>query len=203
MGLSSIYKSMADETRLRILAILSRGSFNVGELTEILGAGQPNVSHHLKTLQSVGLVESHREGKWAFYKLSTKDPQRDVPTHVLQGFLTGLDLQNLPTSFDADRERMLQILQGRSARTRQYFDTVASSWQEIRDELHDDQLYVDRVSELIASADSLVELGCGAGHFLKHFLPRTGTTIAVDNSPEMLDRLRDTLGDLYEMVDPR
>ena len=40
-------RAAGEETRLRLLFILSRGEFNVSELTTILGQSQPRVSRHL------------------------------------------------------------------------------------------------------------------------------------------------------------
>ena len=43
-------RAVAEPTRLRMLAILSRGELSVTELTQILGQSQPRVSRHLKLL---------------------------------------------------------------------------------------------------------------------------------------------------------
>ena len=49
-------KAAAESSRLRILALLSRGDLTVSDLTEILGQSQPRVSRHLKLLLEAGLI---------------------------------------------------------------------------------------------------------------------------------------------------
>lgn len=64
-------RAAAEPTRLRLLAILSRGEFAVTELTEILGQSQPRVSRHLKVLGEAGLLEKFREQHWIYYRVPT------------------------------------------------------------------------------------------------------------------------------------
>jgi ArsR family transcriptional regulator, arsenate/arsenite/antimonite-responsive transcriptional repressor len=71
---SRLFKSLADETRLRIVAILSHGELCVCHLEEALGLSQPNVSRHLGILRMAGVVEHRREGSWVYYRLA---PQAD------------------------------------------------------------------------------------------------------------------------------
>ena len=55
-----IHKALADETRLRMVRLLVRGSLNVNEMIGILNMGQSRVSRHLKILAEAGLVTSRR-----------------------------------------------------------------------------------------------------------------------------------------------
>ena len=50
-------KALADRSRLRIMAALLRRSFNVNELSGVLGLSQYNVSKHLRILKEAGLVD--------------------------------------------------------------------------------------------------------------------------------------------------
>ena len=50
-------RAAAEETRLRILALLAEGELSVSDLTYILGQSQPRISRHLKLLVEAGLVE--------------------------------------------------------------------------------------------------------------------------------------------------
>ncbi|KKM09517.1 hypothetical protein SY88_18060 [Clostridiales bacterium PH28_bin88] len=66
---AQFFKALSDETRLRILQLLSVREMCVCELIDILQMSQPAVSHHLKILRQAGLVNDTREGKWIFYSL--------------------------------------------------------------------------------------------------------------------------------------
>jgi ArsR family transcriptional regulator len=66
---SRLFKALGDETRLRIVALLSHGELCVCHLQEALGLSQPTVSRHLATLRAAGVVEHRRERKWVYYRL--------------------------------------------------------------------------------------------------------------------------------------
>src|SRR5438445_4384387 len=63
-------RALSDPTRLRIVALFERDELSVNELQEITRMGQSRISTHLGLLQDSGLVESRREGKRTYYKLS-------------------------------------------------------------------------------------------------------------------------------------
>ena len=64
-----LLKALADPTRLRILSLLSRheGEVCVFEIVESFPLEQPTISHHLRILRDVGLVDCHKKGLWAYY----------------------------------------------------------------------------------------------------------------------------------------
>lgn len=64
------FRALGDETRLRLLELVSTGERAVGDLMEVTGLGQSLVSHHLRSLRQAGLVTTRREGRWIFYRTS-------------------------------------------------------------------------------------------------------------------------------------
>lgn len=70
---SRLFKALADETRLRLVALLSHGDLCVCHLEEALQLSQPKVSRHLATLRSAGVVEPRREGTWVYYRLARQE----------------------------------------------------------------------------------------------------------------------------------
>ena len=68
-GLSELFKALADETRTRILFLLSQRELCVCDLALILEMSLPAVSHHLRLLKVMRLVAYRREGKQVFYTL--------------------------------------------------------------------------------------------------------------------------------------
>ncbi len=67
---SRLLKALANETRLKMLRLLSIREMCVCELTVALDLTQPTASHHLNILQNVGLVEDRKDGKWVFYSVA-------------------------------------------------------------------------------------------------------------------------------------
>ncbi len=74
MKLVQIYQCLCDETRLRILNLLSRQPLCVCHLQEILDRTQVQVSQHLARMKKDGLVEANRHQNWMIYSLPKKVP---------------------------------------------------------------------------------------------------------------------------------
>jgi ArsR family transcriptional regulator len=69
---AELFKALADPARVRIvnlLAIADGEPVCVCNLVEPLGLSQPTVSHHMKKLLDVGLVDREQRGKWAYFSL--------------------------------------------------------------------------------------------------------------------------------------
>jgi ArsR family transcriptional regulator len=74
-SLETIFKALADTTRLRILGLLLAGEVCVCDIHDSLGLPQPKVSRHLAYLRRAGLVEGRKDGLWVHYRLATlRDP---------------------------------------------------------------------------------------------------------------------------------
>jgi ArsR family transcriptional regulator len=68
--LESVFKALADKTRLRILALLGNNEVCVCHIHDSLGLPQPTVSRHLAYLRRSGVVAARRDGVWMHYQLS-------------------------------------------------------------------------------------------------------------------------------------
>ncbi len=96
---------LADETRLRALALLRReDELCVCELVWALRLTQPKVSRHLALLRQAGVVRDRRDGIWIYYGIAPDLPGWAVAT--LDGLDGGLQTQAL---FRDDHERLLQM----------------------------------------------------------------------------------------------
>ena len=91
---AKILKSLADESRLKIIRLLLSGEKNVSEVVCSLRMAQPQVSHHLSILRSSGLVNTRREGKKI---INFIDPE---VKYILEKKEIGLDLGCCSIQFD-------------------------------------------------------------------------------------------------------
>ncbi|MFD0745487.1 ArsR/SmtB family transcription factor [Phytohabitans flavus] len=66
----ALFRSLADDTRLRILTRLAVGEARVVDLTGELGLAQSTVSKHLACLRDCGLVDYRVQGRQSFYALT-------------------------------------------------------------------------------------------------------------------------------------
>lgn len=67
-----VLKALADENRLRALFALRGGELCVCQLIALLDLAPSTVSKHLSVLRSARLVDSRKEGRWMYYRLSTE-----------------------------------------------------------------------------------------------------------------------------------
>lgn len=68
-GLSELFKVLGDETRTKILYLLSLKELCVCDLSDLMEMSHPAVSHHLRLLKVMRLVRQRREGKHVYYRL--------------------------------------------------------------------------------------------------------------------------------------
>ena len=67
--LVAFFKVLAETNRLKIVGLLAQEPYTVEQLAALLGVGSPTVSHHLRKLAGVGLVEAKAEGYYSVYSL--------------------------------------------------------------------------------------------------------------------------------------
>lgn len=90
--MESLFKALADETRLRILGLLLGGEVCVCDIHETLRIPQPKASRHLAYLRNAGLVDTRREGLWVHYRLGTlADPVLAAIVDAVRHALTHVD----------------------------------------------------------------------------------------------------------------
>lgn len=87
LPLTKLLKALADETRLRIVALLAHGELCVCHVESGLDIPQPTASRHLAVLRNAGVVDARRDGSWIHYRLVTQaDPASE---RVLQALVAG------------------------------------------------------------------------------------------------------------------
>lgn len=67
---AQLLKSLSHPSRLMIVCTLVEGEHSVGELEAKVNIRQPHLSQHLTVLRGSYIVETRREGKQIFYRLT-------------------------------------------------------------------------------------------------------------------------------------
>ena len=65
--IAPVFKALGDETRLKIIEMLSCGELCACDILESFVITQPTLSYHMKILTECGLVKSRKEGSWIRY----------------------------------------------------------------------------------------------------------------------------------------
>jgi ubiquinone/menaquinone biosynthesis C-methylase UbiE len=177
-----ILKAAAESSRLRILAVLSRGDLTVSDLTEILGQSQPRVSRHLKLLLEAGLIGRYQEGSWAFFRLSDADWARDFVLRLVA------DIRQSDPQVERDLERLGTVKRRRQERAAEYFSANAASWDQIRTLHVPDRAVESALLKLVGKRpfQTMLDLGTGTGRLLEILSPLYRRGIGIDMSREML-----------------
>jgi len=71
--LLAITKALADENRLRAIGLLEHRELCLCQIVEVLGLAASTVSRHMSILHHARLVESRKEGRWAYFRLADKE----------------------------------------------------------------------------------------------------------------------------------
>lgn len=182
-------RAIAEETRLRILAVLRHGELTVTDLTEILGQSQPRVSRHLRLLVDAGLVTKHREGTWAFFRII------DIGGHfaLLTSALATVD--STDPVIATDLERLDLVRSRRADAASEYFERIAPIWDEERS-LHAAAATVEGVILDVIGDRPLgrvLDVGTGTGRMLQLLAQRADRAVGLDASHSMLSVARANL----------
>jgi ubiquinone/menaquinone biosynthesis C-methylase UbiE/DNA-binding transcriptional ArsR family regulator len=197
-------RSLADPTRLRIMALLEHDELSVNELQEVTHMGQSRISTHLGLLLDAELVQSRREGKRVFYRVN--QDAGGAAREFIQ--LAARGARELP-DHAADRVNLKRIVVRRQDQQQLYFNQVAGrfdrrygpgrSWQAFG------QMLLRVLPPLVVA-----DLGSGEGLLSELLARRCRKVIAVDNSEKIvafgaakakragLKNLEFRLGDLQE-----
>ena len=132
-ALLRFFKSLADESRLKIIGLLASAEHNVQDLAKLLKLKEPTVSHHLAILREAGLVQMRADGNTHWYRLDfekLRSVSRTVLTReklasiagdldaedwerkVLSNFMDGERIKDIPTT----RKKRWAILRWLAAR---------------------------------------------------------------------------------------
>lgn len=85
-----VLKIIADETRLKIIEMLSHGALCACDILENLEITQSTLSYHMKLLSESGIVSAERDGAWMRYTLN-----RSRSTEILD-FITAITAEKEP-----------------------------------------------------------------------------------------------------------
>jgi DNA-binding transcriptional ArsR family regulator/SAM-dependent methyltransferase len=177
-----LYRVLAEPVRLRLLAAAAEEELSIGELTELLGESQPNVSRHLAQLRKLGLLLERRQGTRVFVRL-TDAAQADPVVADAVGAARALFAR------EGTLERIGQLIRQRDAVGREFFARGvahnAADVSMVPDEL---AAYLMAIAPLLPRRQLAVDVGTGEGRLLDVLAPLFDHVIAVDREPAQLER---------------
>jgi DNA-binding transcriptional ArsR family regulator len=80
---AELFRAFSDASRVRILSALATREYNVTQLALAVGLSESGISHHLRSLRQMRLVQTRREGKEVHYRIEDE--------HILALFQQGVN----------------------------------------------------------------------------------------------------------------
>jgi ubiquinone/menaquinone biosynthesis C-methylase UbiE/DNA-binding transcriptional ArsR family regulator len=171
-------KSVAEPTRLRLLALLRHGELTVGELCQILGQSQPRVSRHLRLLAEAGFLDRFREQQCVYYRA----PASGARLEWLRELLRHTD--DAKPALLRDEQRMNQVVAERGLAAEQQLSQLpevvgsGNSHLQLAAVLHEEMG--------AAEVGALLVIGTGGGRMLQILAPRATQALGLDHSAAAL-----------------
>jgi ArsR family transcriptional regulator len=179
-GRWQLYRLLSDPFRLRLLALAGVEELALGELAELLGESQPNVSRHAAPLRQAGLLAERKQGTRTLVRLPAEALSDAV---VRDAVAAGRAL----CTEDGSLERVAAILRGRDEKTREFFAKAPREGVELglAPEL---PAYLSAFGALLPRRELAVDAGTGDGVLLDLLAPVFERVVAVDRSAAQLER---------------
>src|ERR1700678_1734802 len=109
-------RAVAEPTRLRLVALLSRAELTVTEISQVIGQSQPRTSRHLRLLVDAEILERTPEGAFVFYRVADDSASAEVARH-LAAFTPATD-----ATVAADLQALERVRRARSRAAAEYLE---------------------------------------------------------------------------------
>lgn len=173
-----LYKVLGERQRLRLLALSAVEELSIGELAELLGESQSNVSRQLAPLRRLGLLAERRQGTRVFVHLADG---ADLDPVVADALRSGRGL----CEADGVLARIPALVLRRDAASRAFFSqaNAVPDHTAFADEL---PAYLYAVAPLIPKRRLAVDVGTGDGRLLDVLSPLFEQVVALDREQAQL-----------------
>lgn len=172
-----LYRVLAEPVRLRLLALAAEEELSIGELADLLGESQSNVSRHATALRQAGLLRDRREGTRTLVHTSAH-AERDVV--VADALTSGRAL----CREDGSLARVADVVVAREAAAREFFARPARARLDaIPTEAG---AYLAALACLLPRRELAVDAGTGDGRLLEVLAPAYARVVAIDRARAQL-----------------
>ena len=187
-----LLRLLGDETRIRLMAVLSEHELTVAELTELLGLAQSRVSTHLGRLREAGLVKVRKNGQGSIYAVPSN--LEDVDAGQLWDRVRGRLEDPL---IQQDRARARRLVDRRE-RPGTWADSVAGHMERHYSPGRTWQSTVRGLLGLLDLGDVL-DIASGDGALIEILAPRARSITCLDISDRVLQAARERLEPIHNV----
>jgi SAM-dependent methyltransferase len=183
--LSSLFRTLSDATRVRLLVLLETEELTVAELAAVTQLAQPRVSTHLAKLKELDLVRDRRAGVSAYYRFNA---ELDLRHAELWGALR----KTIDDALLEDDARRLPSVLAKRAKAEGWADAAAGDMERHYSPGRSWEALARGVMHLVELGDVL-DVGSGDGVLAELLAPHARSILCVDTSERVLAAARERL----------
>ena len=183
-GRADLFRLLGDEDRLRLLALCAEEELTVGELAQLLGESQPQVTKKSQPLREVGLLNARRDGTRTLLRAEVAAPQ-GAPDPVIAAALE--EGRTLCTR-DGSLAKIARVVAQREDLSRRLFESPSAELAPAPSADASLLAWTPLLAPLLPGRALAVDIGTGEGALLPLLSPLYERVIAVDRSPARLAR---------------
>jgi ArsR family transcriptional regulator len=206
-GRADLFRLLGDEDRLRLLALCAEEELTVGELAQLLGESQPQVTKKSQPLREAGLLSTRRDGTRTLLKIDERllgarrngrepddrarvphvngTPDADAADPVIAA---ALEEGRTLCSRDGSLAKIARVVAQREELSRRLFETPAGDLAPAPSADTSLLAWTPLLAPLLPGRALAVDIGTGEGALLPLLSPLYERVIAVDRSPARLAR---------------
>ena len=176
---ADLFRLLGDEDRLRLLALCAEEELTVGELAQLLGESQPQITKKTQPLREAGLLAARRDGTRTLLRSELADDDLVLSAGIAEG-------RRLCTK-DGSLAKVPRVIAQREELSKKLFDSSpAAEPAPIRDaELVG---WLPILAPLLPGRALAIDAGTGEGALLPLLSPLYQRVVAVDRSAARLAR---------------
>jgi len=173
---ADLFRLLGDEDRLRLLALCAEEELTVGELANLLGESQPQVTKKSQPLRDAGLLATRKDGTRTLLK-SHVDAEPILDAALEEG--------RRLCSKDGSLAKVARVVAQREELSKKLFDAAPA---ELAPLAADQQLlaWAPLVAPLLPGHALAIDVGTGEGTLLPLLSPLFDKVVAIDRSAARL-----------------
>lgn len=190
MTINELFKTLADESRIRLILLLQQQELTVAELSEITRLAQPRVSTHLSHLKNFDLVKVRKQGVSSFYRLNNEQFDQNfsdllniVQTHYAEN----------PLAIQ-DSLQMAKVMSDQAA-SNQWVDSVAGDMERHYSPGRTWEATTRVIAKLV-NLGQVLDLGSGDGVLAELMARNAHQYTCVDNNAKAIEAAKARLNHL-------
>ena len=187
MNLNQLFKTLSDESRIRLILLLNQKELSVAELSEITHLAQPRVSTHLSHLRKNKLVIVRKQGVSAYYRFNA-----ELLNAEYGDFLNMIQshYQNNPL-IEEDNQRLNDVMNAH-AQSNKWVDAVAGDMERHYSPGRTWEA-TTRVVAKLASLGSVLDIGSGDGVLAELMSQQCEHYTCADNNAKAIEAAKNRL----------